>query len=223
MMKILRKKFLLPFIVLGVLLFTLCLIFNSIMLHTAKPLMKNEISEIKKAQAVLLLGAGVYKGNRVSYVLYDRINAAVELYKSGKASKILVSGDHGSKEYDEVNTIKIRLIQSGIPERDIFTDHAGFSTYDSVLRAKKIFLVESMIIVTQEYHLTRALYLSTRCSIQVQGYSSDKRKYKMITYYMMRERLARFKDFIKINIIKADPKFLGEEIPITGDGRDTRG
>jgi len=222
-MKILRKKIILPFVILGVLLFTLCIIFNSIMLHTAEPLMKNEISEIKKAQAVLLPGAGVYKGNRVSYVLYDRINAAVELYKSGKASKILVSGDHGTKDYDEVNTIKIRLMQSGIPERDIFTDHAGFSTYDSVLRAKKIFLVESMIIVTQEYHLTRALYLSTRCSIKVQGYSSDKRKYKMITYYMMRERLARFKDFIKINIIKADPKFLGEEIPITGDGRDTRG
>lgn len=185
--------------------------------------MKNELSEIKKAQAVLLLGAGVYKGNRVSYILYDRINAAVELYKSGKASKILVSGDHGTKEYDEVNTIKIRLIQSGIPERDIFTDHAGFSTYDSVLRAKKVFLVDSMIVVTQKYHLTRALYLSRRCSIEVQGYSSDKRNYKMITYYMMRERIARFKDFIKINIIKAGPKFLGEKIPISGDGRDTRG
>jgi SanA protein len=100
-------------------------------------------AECAPAQAAVLLGAGVYSGRRVSPVVYDRIIAAVELYRAGRGGKILVTGDHGTPYYDEVNTIHHWLRKKGVPERDIFTDYAGFSTYDSMVRAKEGFAVES--------------------------------------------------------------------------------
>lgn len=184
---------------------------------------KKSKGELKHAQAAIILGAAVYRNKNLSAIAYDRLIRALHLYKAGIVDKILISGDHGQKNYDEVNTIKRWCIKYGVPERDIFTDHAGFSTYESIYRAKEIFLVESAIIVTQRYHLPRALYLAQGKNIKAEGYTADMRTYKNIVWYEIREYPARIKDFIYLNIFNITPRFLGKKIPITGDGRDSKG
>ncbi|HEQ72039.1 MAG TPA: hypothetical protein ENN69_06080 [Spirochaetia bacterium] len=180
------------------------------------------VSTLKPAQTVLLLGARVYADGRVSHIVRDRITTAVAVYQAGKAEKILVSGDHGTREYDEVNTIKTQLVQAGVPEQDIFMDHAGFSTYESVHRARSIFQVESLIVVTQEFHLPRALFIAAQFGIPAQGVIADRRRYRDAAYYAFREFLARVQDFFEAVVFRPDPTYLGEPIPITGDGQQTQ-
>ena len=124
-----------------------------------------------------------------------------------------------------VGTMKDYILKnSNIKEKDIFLDHAGFSTYDSIYRAKNIFKVESAIIVTNEYHLPRALYLAEKLGIDAYGYTSDKREYYYMDAYKKREKIAQLKDFLFVNVLKPEPKFLGDSIPVnTSDGRDTEG
>lgn len=183
--------------------------------------MNRNIDRIEPADGVLILGAAVYSKDRVSQVVYDRIVRGAELYNKGKARKILVSGDHGQKEYDEVNTIRKWLMKFGIPKEDIFLDHAGFSTYESLYRARHIFQVKSLIIVTQEFHLPRALYIASGFGIQAQGYIADRVQYKARKYNTIREFLARIKDFFYITFLKPKPEFLGSAIPLSGDGTVT--
>ena len=128
-----------------------------------------------------------------------------------------MSGDHGRDNYDEVNVMKKYAIDNGIPSSDIFMDHAGFKTYDSVYRARDIFKVKSMIIVTQEYHLYRALYISNALGVKAIGVDSTYTRLGGQTSRDMREILARIKAFIMC-ITKPKPTYLGEKIPITGDG-----
>ncbi|WP_426454322.1 SanA/YdcF family protein [Paenibacillus sp. S-38] len=177
--------------------------------------------EVPSAEAIVVLGALVYPDGRVSDIVRDRLDTGLELYRAGKAPKILVSGDHGRKEYDEVNTMKNYLLQAGVPEEDIFMDHAGFNTYDSMYRARDVFLVRSAIVVTQEYHVKRAVYLARELGMEAYGVAADRRSYVRIKQYEAREVLARNKDFWGIHLLGMKPKFLGEAIPITSDGRAT--
>jgi len=188
----------------------------------AGPHIRRSAAECAPAQAAVLLGAGVYSGRRVSPVVYDRIIAAVELYRAGRVGKILVTGDHGTPYYDEVNTIHHWLRKKGVPERDIFTDYAGFSTYDSMVRAKEVFAVESAILVTQEYHLPRALHIASSLGIKAQGLVADRREYRHNFRYAAREIPARVKDFYYTEVLKPAPRCLGGRIPITGEGRASR-
>jgi len=124
-----------------------------VILSTKKQILKDsEYSNLKDIDCILVLGAGVW-GDRPSPMLEDRLNTAIMLYEEGIASKIIMSGDHGREDYDEVNIMKEYAIKKGIPSEDIFMDHAGFSTYDSIYRAKEIFEAENILIVTQEYHI----------------------------------------------------------------------
>ena len=181
---------------------------------------KGQIVESKEKDeeydAILVLGCGVWDTDP-SPLLKERLDKAVELYKNGYAKKIIMSGDHGRDNYDEVNVMKKYAIDNGIPSSDIFMDHAGFKTYDSVYRARDIFKVKSMIIVTQEYHLYRALYISNALGVKAIGVDSTYVRLGGQTSRDMREILARIKAFIMC-IIKPKPTYLGEEIPITGDG-----
>lgn len=129
-------------------------------------------------------------------MLQDRLDEGVKLYKEGIASKIIMSGDHGREEYDEVNIMKEYAIEQGVPSEDIFMDHAGFSTYESIYRAKEIFDADNIVIATQEYHLYRALYIAEKLDINAYGVNSDPRKYSGQTFRELREILARNKDFI---------------------------
>jgi vancomycin permeability regulator SanA len=178
----------------------------------------NTIEGLPRCEAVLLLGAGVRDDGNMSAILSDRAKTTLEVYRSKKARKILISGDHGRKGYDEVNVVKTYLLKKGVPGEDIFTDHAGFSTYDSIYRAGEIFRVKSLIIVTQRFHLPRALYIADKSGLKAYGHPADKRDYMMIDYFETREIAARLKAFLDVHF-NARSKFLGDIIPITGDGR----
>lgn len=178
------------------------------------------INELNKDyDAILVLGAGLRNG-KPSPVLKDRLDTAYEVYESGASNKIIVSGDHGTKTYDEVNVMKDYLINKGVPSENIFMDHAGFSTYDSIYRAKEIFQAKKIVIVTQEFHLYRSLYVASKFSLEAKGVSATLRHYTGETTFELREILARDKDFIK-TIFKPEPKYLGDAIPVFGDGNIT--
>lgn len=177
---------------------------------------ENDYSKLEDIDCILVLGAGVW-GDEPSPMLEDRLNQAIELYKNNVSSKIIMSGDHGTEEYDEVNIMKRYAIEKGIPSEDIFMDHAGFSSYDSIYRAKAIFGAKKIVIVTQEYHLYRALYIANRLGIEAYGVGADPRQYAGATYREIREILARNKDFVKC-IFKPESTYLGDTIPVSGSG-----
>ncbi|MCI8646523.1 MAG: DUF218 domain-containing protein [Firmicutes bacterium] len=171
----------------------------------------------KGADCILVLGAKVKKDGSPSYMLKDRLDLAISLYKAGAAPKLLLSGDHGQVRYDEVNAMKQYAMERGVPKEDLFLDHAGFSTYDSVYRAKEIFQAERIIVVTQSYHQYRALYGCGKMGIKAWGVASDQAIYRGQNMRDLREIAARDKDFFKW-MAKPDPTYLGEAIPISGSG-----
>lgn len=174
-----------------------------------------------KADAIIVPGALVFNDGRVSEMLADRLDEAVKLYRKGLSDRILVSGDHGTVEYDEVNSMRKYLLDKGIPAEAIFMDHAGFDTYDSMYRARDIFLVKKAVVVTQHFHLVRALFISRHLGVETWGVESDKYEYPGMAYYKFREYGARLKAYLQAVIFKPLPKFLGEVIPVSGDGRAT--
>lgn len=178
--------------------------------------------DVPKSNVILVLGAYVAPNGKLSPMLNDRLVEAAELYQGGKAPKILVSGDHGRKDYDEVNAMKTFLKDKNIPSQDIFMDHAGFSTYESIYRARDIFKVNKVIIVTQQYHLVRAVFIARKLGLDAYGVAADKQNYgAVMNVYKLREIAARNKDYIMTELIKPKPTFLGKVIPVTGDGRVT--
>ncbi len=175
----------------------------------------------EKADCILILGAGV-KDGKPKPMLRDRLLAGIELYKSGAAEKIIMSGDHGRADYDEVNVMRAFALEQGVSAEDIFLDHAGFSTYDSVYRAKNIFGAEKIIIVSQKYHLYRALYISEKLDVKAAGVSADLNSYGGQLKRDIREIIARDKDFFKC-IVKPEAEIMGDKIPLDGDGSITLG
>ncbi len=168
---------------------------------------------------VLVLGAGVW-GNTPSHLLEERLNKGLEVYKTGCTDRILMTGDHGRTEYDEVNVMKDFAVEKGAVAEEVFMDHAGFSTYESMYRAKEVFQVEKVIIVTQEYHLYRAIYNARKLGLDAYGVAADGQynfSLPVRTYNNFRESLARCKDFIWC-IFKPEPTYLGEAIPISSSG-----
>ncbi|MBM6828663.1 YdcF family protein [Anaerotignum lactatifermentans] len=169
------------------------------------------------ADCILVLGCGVREDGTPSHMLEDRLLQGIALYQAGAAGKLLMSGDHGSVDYDEVNLMKAFAIERGVPSEDIFMDHAGFSTYESMVRAKEIFQVKRVIVVSQKYHLYRALYLAECMGMEACGVASDPRSYRAQAYREIREIAARAKDMVW-SILQPDPAYLGEPIPISGNG-----
>ena len=177
---------------------------------------KEEINKLSDIDCIIVLGAGVW-GDKPSPMHEDRLLESIKLYKDGVANKILMSGDHGRKEHDEVNIMKKYAIENGVPSADIFMDHAGFSTYESMYRAKDIFGAKKVVIVTQKYHLFRALFVANQLGIEAYGVQANPRKYVGAEYREFREMIARDKDLIKC-IFKPKPTYLGEAIPVNGNG-----
>lgn len=185
--------------------------------HTAERILSAEEAEKLDADCILILGCGVREDGTPSLMLRDRLETGIALYEAGAAEKFLMSGDHGRKEYDEVNTMKYFAMERGIPSEDIFMDHAGFSTYDSMYRARDVFCVEKVIIVTQEYHLPRALYVAEKLGLEAYGVAALDVNYHGQAYREFREMLARAKDFCTA-WMQPKPKYLGEAIPVSGNG-----
>lgn len=168
---------------------------------------------------ILVLGCGV-RGKTPSHMLEDRLLQGIELYENGASGKMLMSGDHGTESYDEVNVMKDFAVDRGVESEDVFMDHAGFSTYESMYRAKEIFKAEKILIVTQDYHLYRAIYDARALGLEAYGVASNPRGYSGQLYRDIREILARNKDFIYC-IIQPEPTYLGEAIPVQGNGNVT--
>lgn len=192
---------------------------NLFVKNSVKDKIVDENSLDKNYDAILVLGAGLRNG-KPSPVLKDRLDMAYKLYEDGYSKKIIVSGDHGKKYYDEVNVMKNYLLDKGVDSNNIFMDHAGFSTYDSVYRAKEIFLANKIIIVTQQFHLYRSLYIAKQLKLDAVGVSATLRDYSGSVKFEIREILARDKDFVK-SIFKPEPKYLGDTISVFGDGNAT--
>ncbi len=187
-----------------------------IKLTTKKDIINDNYEDLQDIDCIIILGAGI-NGDEPSPMLKDRLDAGIALYKEGRASKIIMSGDHSNDYHDEVNIMKNYAIQEGVQSSDIFMDHAGLSTYDSIYRAKEIFEAKRVIIVTQKYHLYRALHIASKLGLDAYGVSAAQIKYRNDTYREIREILARNKDFFKC-IIKPEPTYLGDTIPVSGNG-----
>ncbi len=183
----------------------------------------SEISKLPHAQAAIVPGAQVRPDGTMSTMLADRVHRTVGLWRAGKVDRILVSGDHGQWRYDEPDTMREALIKAGVPGRVIFTDHAGFNTRATMVRAKKVFDVSSAIVVTQGFHMDRALFLANAAGIgQIHGLTSDLHGYGQKQVESdVREIFARVK---AIGDTAIDAGVMGgPQIPITGDGRASWG
>ena len=188
----------------------------------SSPHILDSVEDAPVCDAVLILGAKVYEDGSPSPSLADRLDRAIELYRLGKAPKIIASGDHGTEEYDEVNGMLDYLLDHGIPREDIFLDHAGFNTYDSLYRARDIFCVKSLLISTQDFHIGRSVYIGRRLGLDAWGVPMpDREAYRLYNY--LRESLARVKAVLETDILRRQPRYLGNAIPIWGNGTVTDG
>lgn len=179
-----------------------------------------EAAGLSDVDCILVLGCQVKPDGVPSHMLEDRLRKGVELFQAGAAPKLLMSGDHGQKYYNEVGAMKRYAVDAGVADSDVFMDHAGFSTYESMYRAKEVFGAKRIIIVTQKYHLYRAIYIANALGLEAYGVSCDYRSYSGQFYRDVREILARNKDFLTA-IFKPMPTYLGETIPVGGDGSIT--
>ena len=213
------KKILIALLV-AVLLIGLCVLGVNIFVKSS---VSDKIVTVEKAKdmnadCIIVLGAGLRPDGKPTWMLEDRIKVGDELYKNHAAPKIIMSGDHGRESYDEVNAMKKYAKSEGVPSKDIFMDHAGFETYDTMYRARDVFGAKKVIIVTQKYHLYRAMYAAKKLGLDAYGVSATKRKYDNKQWIRdMREWLARVKIFGKC-ITKPKPKFLGKKIDLSGSG-----
>ena len=168
---------------------------------------------------ILVLGAGVRDDGSPSDMLYDRVSVSAEVYAALGDTPILMSGDH-TGDYNEVGVMKSLATELGVPSEDIFLDHEGYSTYESLYRAKAVFGAKKIIIITQEYHLHRALYIARELGMEAMGVSADLRPYRLQGRYNAREHLARFKDFF--TAAKGDyDGHLDPPVDLNGDGNLT--
>ena len=215
------KRFFIILISAAVLLATAVFVPNFIVIKKSESniVALEEGAELSDAYCAVILGAGVREG-KPTPMLRDRLLVGIDLYKSGAVKKLIMSGDHGSADYDEVNIMKSFAVDRGVPDEDIFMDHAGFSTYETIYRAREIFEADNIIIVSQKYHLYRALYIAEKLGIKSVGVSADLDTYRGQTKRDLREILARDKDFFKC-IFKPKPTYLGDKIPVSGNGNLT--
>jgi vancomycin permeability regulator SanA len=168
---------------------------------------------------ILVLGAGVRDDGTPSDMLYDRVSVSAKVYAALGDTPLLMSGDH-TGDYNEVGVMKSLATVMGVPSEDIFLDHEGYSTYESLYRAKAVFGAKKIIIITQEYHLHRALYIARELGMEAMGVSADLRPYRLQGRYNAREYLARFKDFF--TAAKGDyDGHLDPPVDLNGDGNLT--
>jgi SanA protein len=206
------------FIVLGFGLLIIFILVTNVIIHVwTKPYIYNDATEASQAEVALIPGAAIFPDGTLSSIFIDRVDMAIKLYKAKKVSKILVSGDNSTVSHNEVNPVRLYLLSKGILDQDIFLDHAGFDTYSTMYRARDIFGVSSVLITTQSFHLPRAVFIARRFGMKAYGVNADMGHILFRNY--VREVLADEKAVLDL-LFNRQPKYLGEKIPITGDGRN---
>lgn len=197
----------------GLSLLILSVLILNVYIHVdTKSYIYESVSAAPVAQTALVLGAAVLEDGSLSPIFMDRANMAIDLYRAGKVSKILVSGDNSTVEYNEVNPVRLHLLNKGVQDKDIFLDHAGFDTYSSMYRARDIFSVSSVVVVTQSFHLPRSVFIARHLGIDAYGVNADVGHMLLRNY--IREVIADEKAILDL-IVRRQPKFLGDKIPIT--------
>src|SRR3989344_648331 len=210
----------LTFLVRGFVVFIGAIFLINIIIYVgSKSYIYENTEDAPEAQVALIPGAAILKSGDISPIFRDRVDKAIELYKEKKVSKILVSGDNSTVSHNEVNPVRDYLLLKGIPDEDIFLDHAGFDTYSTMYRARDIFEVDSVIISTQSFHLRRSVFIARMLGLPAYGISADSGNILLKNY--IREIFANEKAVLDL-IFKRQPKYLGDVIPITGDGRSYR-
>ena len=169
------------------------------------------------ADAIIVLGASVHSDGTPSGILRDRLDDGIALYFAGAAPKIIMSGDNGTESYNECWAMKQYAVSQGVPSEDVFCDHAGFSTYETMYRARHVFGAERVVVATQTYHLYRALFDAQGVGMQAVGVSSDYGEYLNQSWYDLREVFARAKDFFQV-LFKTPPTFTGDPISLDQSG-----
>lgn len=172
------------------------------------------LKKFPKNDVGIIFGAGI-NGDQPSKYLKDRLDAGILLYKSKRINKILLSGDNGRDEYDELTVMKNYCFRNGVDTTKIFIDYAGFDTYSTMYRAKHIFKIKKATLISQEYHLNRAIYIGQKLGIKSVGYSANNGEYHGYKYVCFREYLSRFKSFFDV-LRNREPRFLGNPIDING-------
>ena len=170
----------------------------------------------------LVLGAGVRDDGSPSDVLRDRLDEALDLYQAGRVSKIIVSGDHQTAAYDEPNAMRVYLESKGVPPESVFMDHAGLDTYSSMWRARHVFGASRIVVVTQQFHLARAVWCARSLGMEAEGSAADRHVYRGIAWLEMREVLSRTKAVVDVSVGR-EPRHAGPAVDLGGDGRVTAG
>nr|WP_288811296.1 ElyC/SanA/YdcF family protein [uncultured Sphingobacterium sp.] len=214
------KKFVLPAIVLSLIGLAVVLVSNSNVTATTEKVIFTELKDVPKTKVVIIFGAGI-NGDRPSRYLKDRLDAGISLYKSNKVNKILLSGDNGRNEYDELTVMKLYCQKNGVDTTKIYIDYAGFDSYSTMYRAKHIFKVDTAILVSQKYHLNRCIYLGDQLGVKSFGYSADRGIYPGYKYYSLREKLSVTKSVWDI-IRNRKPIYLGKPVDINGKSNYTK-
>ncbi len=216
-------KWLFALVLIGLFCVLAVLVINAIMVGINRQyILSEEDAASLDADCILVLGCGLWDDGTPTPMLSDRCNVGIRLFQTGASERLLMSGDHSRADYDEVNTMKSLAVQEGIDPDSVFCDHAGFSTYESMYRAKNVFGVKRVIIVTQKYHLYRAIHDARALGLEAYGVSASERIYRSQWAQDFRELLARAKDLIYC-IFRPKPTFLGDAIPISGSGSLTDG
>lgn len=191
---------------------------NAIVIATSKPaIVTAEDAADFDADAIVVLGASVLADGTPSQILQDRLDDAIELYFAGAAPKLIMSGDNSTVSYNEVRGMKNYAIEQGVPSEDVFCDHAGFSTYETMYRAKHVFGAERIIVATQTYHLYRAVYDANGLGMEALGVPSDYRSYSGQVWYDLREIPARTKDVFFV-LAQTPSTFVGDPISLNQSG-----
>lgn len=217
-MKIKLKNILKKAFIFGTILCLMCLLFtayaNYKIEHSTEEFVTNQLEKLPKTKVAVVLGTApnLVNGYQNYYFTY-RIEAATKLYQSGKVTHFILSGDHGHKNYNEPEAMKQALIKNGVPENVIYLDYAGFRTLDSMIRAKEIFGQKEFIVVSQEFHNQRAVYIARQNGINAFGYNAKDVNKNAGLKTNIREYFARTKVFID-SFFGVQPKFLGERIEI---------
>ena len=173
-------------------------------------LIKN-MQDIPEITTAIVLGASVHSDGKLSPILKDRVDTAYLLYESGKVENFLLSGDHTTDDYDEVNSMKNYLLGKGVPQNKITLDHAGLDTYDSMYRSKALFDMDSAIVITQSFHLPRSLFIAKHLGLNYKGFAAKPQDYKATQQIIFREKLANIKAIWEL-VINAKPTTLKKRI-----------
>jgi len=171
----------------------------------------SQAEAVPTSTVALVFGAGLRRDGTPSDVLRDRIDSAIELYSAKKVRKLVMTGDNGSADYDEVSAMKAYAVDQGVPEGDIVLDYAGFRTYDSCYRAREVFGLWDIVAVSQEFHLPRILFTCNSLRVHAVGYRADKHNYVRESSWALREFAARTQSWVEVVITHPRPKFLGRK------------